>query len=154
MLAGPVVYSLDCTRSLLSVFCSTLTWNALVPVLRTHFDGQSESRMLVSPSALSGMLANHLVALVFHVLPSSWGWRWTMSAYLISRMRNAITGTGCRASDHVPIQFLDARRSCHVADILYGWMRVPTSSMNATWLILPVVICLSQRLSHACVSMN
>ncbi|WZY93732.1 hypothetical protein YC2023_066061 [Brassica napus] len=26
--------------------------------------------------------------------------------------------------------------------------------MNATWLILPIVICLSQRLSHACVSMN
>ena len=25
---------------------------------------------------------------------------------------------------------------------------------NVTWLILPVVICLSQRLSHACVSMN
>ena len=31
---------------------------------------------------------------------------------------------------------------------------VPTSRRNATWLILPVVICLSQRLSHACVSMN
>lgn len=28
------------------------------------------------------------------------------------------------------------------------------NSRNATWLILPVVICLSQRLSHACVSMN
>ena len=28
------------------------------------------------------------------------------------------------------------------------------SPRNATWLILPVVICLSQRLSHACVSMN
>ncbi|KAK9160452.1 hypothetical protein Syun_006793 [Stephania yunnanensis] len=28
------------------------------------------------------------------------------------------------------------------------------SSRNATWLICPVVICLSQRLSHACVSMN
>jgi hypothetical protein len=28
------------------------------------------------------------------------------------------------------------------------------SKRNATWLILPVVICLSQRLSHACVSMN
>ncbi|CAL8988878.1 unnamed protein product [Prunus brigantina] len=27
----------------------------------------------------------------------------------------------------------------------------PTSERNATWLILPVVICLSQRLSHACV---
>ena len=30
----------------------------------------------------------------------------------------------------------------------------PKSRKNATWLILPVVICLSQRLSHACVSMN
>lgn len=29
-----------------------------------------------------------------------------------------------------------------------------SSARNATWLILPVVICLSQRLSHACVSMN
>ena len=28
------------------------------------------------------------------------------------------------------------------------------SARNATWLILPVVICLSQRLSHACVRMN
>src|SRR4051812_30324094 len=25
---------------------------------------------------------------------------------------------------------------------------------NVTWLILPVVICLSQRLSHACLSIN
>lgn len=30
----------------------------------------------------------------------------------------------------------------------------PVSLYDATWLILPVVICLSQRLSHACVSMN
>lgn len=30
----------------------------------------------------------------------------------------------------------------------------PPSARDATWLILPVVICLSQRLSHACVSMN
>lgn len=28
----------------------------------------------------------------------------------------------------------------------------PASMRNATWLILPVVICLSQRLSHACLS--
>lgn len=33
-------------------------------------------------------------------------------------------------------------------------MRAAESVRNATWLILPVVICLSQRLSHACVSMN
>ena len=32
--------------------------------------------------------------------------------------------------------------------------RGAASRRNATWLILPVVICLSQRLSHACVSMN
>ena len=28
------------------------------------------------------------------------------------------------------------------------------SNFSVTWLILPVVICLSQRLSHACLSMN
>ena len=28
------------------------------------------------------------------------------------------------------------------------------SSANRTWLILPVVICLSQRLSHACLSIS
>jgi hypothetical protein len=28
------------------------------------------------------------------------------------------------------------------------------SLMVVTWLILPVVICLSQRLSHACLSVN
>ena len=28
------------------------------------------------------------------------------------------------------------------------------SCVSVTWLILPVVICLSQRLSHACLSMN
>lgn len=32
--------------------------------------------------------------------------------------------------------------------------RARNKSRAATWLILPVVICLSQRLSHACVSMN
>ena len=29
---------------------------------------------------------------------------------------------------------------------------VPVSCWSVTWLILPVVICLSQRLSHACLS--
>ena len=31
-------------------------------------------------------------------------------------------------------------------------LRLPTHVRTATWLILPVVICLSQRLSHACLS--
>ena len=30
--------------------------------------------------------------------------------------------------------------------------RIPSLDRTATWLILPVVICLSQRLSHACLS--
>ena len=34
-----------------------------------------------------------------------------------------------------------------------GWSR-PRSDKKVTWLILPVVICLSQRLSHACLSVN
>ena len=35
---------------------------------------------------------------------------------------------------------------------LGGVLLVPTHVRTATWLILPVVICLSQRLSHACLS--
>ena len=33
------------------------------------------------------------------------------------------------------------------------WL-APTGNKIETWLILPVVICLSQRLSHACLSIN
>ena len=43
-------------------------------------------------------------------------------------------------------------------DTLARWRVVAASDLwkegIATWLILPVVICLSQRLSHACVSIN
>jgi hypothetical protein len=35
-----------------------------------------------------------------------------------------------------------------------GWMAARSLEKAATWLILPVVICLSQRLSHACVSIS
>jgi hypothetical protein len=45
-------------------------------------------------------------------------------------------------------------------DAIHGW-RSPRAvsscvlwKMSVTWLILPVVICLSQRLSHACLSVN
>ena len=34
------------------------------------------------------------------------------------------------------------------------WRRVYLGSIWQTWLILPVVICLSQRLSHACLSIS
>jgi hypothetical protein len=36
---------------------------------------------------------------------------------------------------------------------LAGWLR-PSGVKIVTWLILPVVICLSQRLSHACLSIS
>lgn len=48
----------------------------------------------------------------------------------------------------------------HDVRVHLGWypsgavLVLSASMRNATWLILPVVICLSQRLSHACVSMN
>jgi len=35
----------------------------------------------------------------------------------------------------------------------YPWGR-PLGEQIVTWLILPVVICLSQRLSHACLSIS
>ena len=34
------------------------------------------------------------------------------------------------------------------------FLRSVVSDLLVTWLILPVVICLSQRLSHACLSIN
>lgn len=52
--------------------------------------------------------------------------------------KNDARGTSCAALPSVP---------CRGA-------RTMTSLRDVTWLILPVVICLSQRLSHACVSMN
>ena len=44
------------------------------------------------------------------------------------------------------------RRACGVG--AHGPGAVCVTARIVTWLILPVVICLSQRLSHACVSIN
>src|SRR5947207_9533995 len=50
-----------------------------------------------------------------------------------------------------PVQGVGQGRSPHCVLVmtLGGW---PPSLEVVTWLILPVVICLSQRLSHACLS--
>ena len=45
------------------------------------------------------------------------------------------------------------RNGARFGPALRGVGRV-VSLKAATWLILPVVICLSQRLSHACLSIN
>src|SRR5436190_5583523 len=52
-----------------------------------------------------------------------------------------------------PVQGVGQGRSPHCVLVmtLGGW---PPSLEVVTWLILPVVICLSQRLSHACLSIS
>ncbi len=41
-----------------------------------------------------------------------------------------------------------------VLSVGFGWLRPHRFRHHVTWLILPVVICLSQRLSHACLSIS
>ena len=60
----------------------------------------------------------------------------------------------CRTLSDVTVESIDhlmnsrmRKRHLFVATIVLLWKVV-------TWLILPVVICLSQRLSHACLSIN
>lgn len=60
---------------------------------------------------------------------------------------------GIEVSRPLNLARLNAQRTT-VAPVPASGRAATTSSRNATWLILPVVICLSQRLSHACVSMN
>lgn len=81
------------------------------------------------------------------------------SACSTSRMRNtkgAVGLYGLRSSTGSLVARC-VRLSCPSRAVdRQGRLRsaAPASKRSATWLILPVVICLSQRLSHACVSMN
>ena len=73
----------------------------------------------------------------------------TLSGFRPGTVHFKVVGTVC---------VLDAR-SMAVSSGFSPWMVHPVmpravGSMIATWLILPVVICLSQRLSHACLSIN
>ncbi|KAG8611663.1 hypothetical protein MANES_S054416v8 [Manihot esculenta] len=75
---------------------------------------------------------------------------------LCSRMRNVMREDGV-FSFHKPNYPIGNRTTgAPVSNPRHAGasVRATTSRRNATWLILPVVICLSQRLSHACVSMN
>ena len=47
----------------------------------------------------------------------------------------------------------EEKRSSFVAVVLWA-LAVMLAEAEETWLILPVVICLSQRLSHACLSIS
>ena len=77
-----------------------------------------------------------------------------------SRMRNIERTWGSPSIRPAPsvstLETEDAPRRLGPPACPPGRRRHPAgaSRRNATWLILPVVICLSQRLSHACVSMN
>ena len=57
-----------------------------------------------------------------------------------------------RSKSADPIQLLFKARMLTGAGS--GNRAMARSIKAATWLILPVVICLSQRLSHACLSIN
>jgi hypothetical protein len=49
---------------------------------------------------------------------------------------------------------VDCRRRLRIVSTVYSVLAMIGLERVATWLILPVVICLSQRLSHACLSIN
>ena len=73
-----------------------------------------------------------------------------------SRMRKTLCARG---ADGPPLcldklRVLRFVRATAALVLASGHAGAGLSARNATWLILPVVICLSQRLSHACVSMN
>lgn len=76
-----------------------------------------------------------------------------------SRVQCSLVVPGARSlGAHRMTVIIDKRRSWYVprgsALGACRGARAMTSLRDVTWLILPVVICLSQRLSHACVSMN
>ncbi|CAA6675698.1 unnamed protein product [Spirodela intermedia] len=69
---------------------------------------------------------------------------------VVSRPRPA--GARARSNDR---RRADPRNPASASAVgVVGAARAGVAGGRATWLILPVVICLSQRLSHACVSMN
>ncbi|GJX00052.1 hypothetical protein Tco_0183965 [Tanacetum coccineum] len=71
---------------------------------------------------------------------------------------DTVVGSGLATTSAYPYPFQFIRQGFVLASLKRLVLRVglsirgATSKRNATWLILPVVICLSQRLSHACVN--
>ena len=129
------------------------------PVLFTYRDGIRPCCSLYSCPSLSRLWADHNRAqcptcAVTDVRPC-----WCTRLRSCSRMRNAMWRRVRDPNVYLCIVHRQERRSCTVLASPLPLQRVEshavsTSRRNATWLILPVVICLSQRLSHACVSMN
>lgn len=132
------------------------------PVLTTDIDGIRTNGCPLPPAVprgtTGGLDIDPRVPASFACRRSS---RRSTSARSCSRMRNAqwLGGFGCSQSTQSNA-FVGKRRSCTASGVRRAsWparssRAVSVSPRNATWLILPVVICLSQRLSHACVSMN
>jgi hypothetical protein len=61
-----------------------------------------------------------------------------------ARWIDAVNGCYLWRSEVSPSQYVVGRT----------WLTMELRLSIVTWLILPVVICLSQRLSHACLSIN
>ena len=78
-----------------------------------------------------------------------------MRAACFTRCNSRVGGPATEALSEKPSQSIGLQ-SCGLGRRISGLSAFGRRVCEriATWLILPVVICLSQRLSHACLSMN
>ncbi|KAI3674982.1 hypothetical protein L2E82_51760 [Cichorium intybus] len=76
---------------------------------------------------------------------------WPLEHCLVSWIRNAMWAS--RVFIDSIFALIECSRFSKRPSVMHRHVRAwwAVSKRNATWLILPVVICLSQRLSHACI---
>ena len=99
------------------------------------------------------------------MIPVQWNWHWNQRFSLFSTHVGWLTRFGLLVLFHKPLRFRRFILHCvecrsvfcvehaRVRSITLRFFNV-FGIQTVTWLILPVVICLSQRLSHACLSIN
>ncbi len=91
------------------------------------------------------------IAVVFVTFVSSLEWVFTWELCLD---RFSLLQLKALFSTRYPLHSCDERKEFYFARRLLGARVGRSSFFGQTWLILPVVICLSQRLSHACLSIS
>jgi hypothetical protein len=103
--------------------------------------------------ALSGVLRVHLRARPIVSCETSLSVRWTLSnsvrSYILPEWESRRLSVGPR----VDVLRRESENLTHPKSVVFSLNRdSPRISRIVIWLILPVAICLSQRLSHACPS--
>ena len=145
----------NCRRpisSLVAACHSALVCLDVVPVLPTRWKETDPRKLTLHPSPCVGRRGTPKRSLCSTGL-SQVVWP-TGTRYPLGPSAYACHGRG--ECPKVPIECfgLQHDRRARPTDAPADRGRRASSRRVATWLILPVVICLSQRLSHACVSMN